>query len=111
MQPKILFCNIGWMKYYNGLEGDDITGDLAALKKRFLRYRRIMRGVTGRVYRAALVLENDLQFDESLRYGEDMPVEEIARALHLPRGTVSTRISRGLKMLRAQIEKEAEGID
>ncbi len=47
----------------------------------------------------------------ALRYGEDMPVEEIAKALRLPRGTVSTRISRGLKMLRAQIEKEAEGND
>ncbi len=41
----------------------------------------------------------------ALRYGEDMPVEEIARALRLPRGTVSIRLSRGLKMLRAQIEK------
>lgn len=47
----------------------------------------------------------------ALRYGEDMPVEEIARALRLPRGTVSTRLSRGLKILRAQMEKEVEGRD
>ena len=38
-----------------------------------------------------------------LRYGEEMPVEEIARVLRLPRGTVSTRLSRGLKQLRKQI--------
>ena len=41
----------------------------------------------------------------ALRYGEEMSVEEIARALRLPRGTVSTRLSRGLKKLREQIEK------
>lgn len=39
-------------------------------------------------------------------YGEDMRVEEIARALRLPKGTVSSRISRGRKLLRALIEKE-----
>ncbi|MBQ8953464.1 MAG: sigma-70 family RNA polymerase sigma factor, partial [Clostridia bacterium] len=47
----------------------------------------------------------------ALRYGEDMPVEEIARVLRLPRGTVSTHIARGLKLLRAQMEKEVEGRD
>ena len=47
----------------------------------------------------------------ALRYGEDMPVEEIARVLRLPCGTVSTHIARGLKQLRAQIEKEVEDRD
>ena len=39
-------------------------------------------------------------------YGEDMRVEEIARALRLPKGTVSSRISRGRRLLRALLEKE-----
>ena len=39
-------------------------------------------------------------------YGEDMRVEEIARALRLPTGTVSSRISRGRRLLRQLIEKE-----
>ena len=50
----------------------DFTGDLHALKKRLFRYRRVMRGVTGRLYRADVVRENRLRFDEALRYGEDM---------------------------------------
>ncbi len=50
----------------------DLRGTLSDLAPRFFRYRRIMRGVTGRVYRADVIRENDLQFDESLRYGEDM---------------------------------------
>ncbi len=47
----------------------------------------------------------------ALRYGEDMSVDEIARALRLPRGTVSTRLSRGLKLPRTQMKKEAERCD
>ena len=39
-------------------------------------------------------------------YGEDMRVEDIARALRLPKGTVSSRISRGRRLLRQLIEKE-----
>ena len=41
----------------------------------------------------------------TLRYGEDMTIAEIASTLRIPQGTVSTRISRGLKMLRSQIER------
>lgn len=41
-------------------------------------------------------------------YGEDMRVEEIARALRLPKGTVSSRISRGRRMLRERLEKEEQ---
>ncbi len=47
-------------------------GSPAALKKRLWRYRRLMRGCTGRLYLASVIRENDLQFDEALRYGEDM---------------------------------------
>ena len=41
----------------------------------------------------------------ALRYGEDMSIAEIASTLRIPQSTVSTRISRGLKMLRSQIER------
>lgn len=41
-----------------------------------------------------------------LRYGEEMPVKEIARILRLPRGSVSVTISRTLKLLRKQLEQE-----
>ncbi|MDO5377831.1 MAG: sigma factor-like helix-turn-helix DNA-binding protein, partial [Clostridia bacterium] len=39
-------------------------------------------------------------------YGEGMSVEEIARLLRLPKGTVSSRVTRGRRMLKEQIEKE-----
>lgn len=41
-----------------------------------------------------------------LYYGEDMSVEEIARTLRLPKGTVSSQITRGRRMLKERIEKE-----
>lgn len=41
----------------------------------------------------------------ALRYGEDMTIAEIARALRIPQGTASSRISRGLQMLLSQIER------
>ena len=41
----------------------------------------------------------------AMRYGEEMSIQEIANALRLPKGTVSTRIARGLKMLRSQMER------
>ena len=41
-----------------------------------------------------------------LRYGEDWMLADIARALRLPKGTVSARLSRGLKMLRAELQEE-----
>lgn len=50
----------------------NFRGSPKELKKRLWRYRRLMRGVTGRLYLASVIRENDLQFDESLRYGEDM---------------------------------------
>ncbi|MDD3411895.1 MAG: sigma-70 family RNA polymerase sigma factor, partial [Eubacteriales bacterium] len=47
----------------------------------------------------------------TLRYGEGMREEEIARVLRVPRGTVSSRLSRGLRLLREQLEKEETGRD
>ncbi len=41
-----------------------------------------------------------------LRYGENMPVKEIARVLRLPRGSVSVTIGRALKQLRQELEQE-----
>ena len=41
-----------------------------------------------------------------LRYGEEWPLKEIARFLHVPKGTASARISRGLDMLKQELEKE-----
>ena len=40
-----------------------------------------------------------------LHFGDDFTVEEIAEILRIPRGTVSSRISRGLKMLRDEMEE------
>lgn len=41
-----------------------------------------------------------------LRYQENLREEEIASLLHIPRGTVSTRIHRALRMLRIEAEEE-----
>lgn len=41
-----------------------------------------------------------------LRYGEDWPLNDVARFLRLPKGTASSRISRGLDMLKRELEKE-----
>jgi RNA polymerase sigma-70 factor (ECF subfamily) len=44
-----------------------------------------------------------------LRFSENMSDRQIAQILKVPRGTVSSILSRGLKMLREQIEKEEKG--
>ena len=41
-----------------------------------------------------------------LRYGENWPLTDVAHFLHLPKGTASSRISRGLDMLKKELEKE-----
>lgn len=41
-----------------------------------------------------------------LKYQEDLPEAEIASILHVPRGTVSFRLSRLLKQLKEDLEKE-----
>lgn len=42
----------------------------------------------------------------TLKFGEGMSEQEIAVILRLPRGTVSSRISRGLAMLRKDLTEE-----
>ncbi len=47
-----------------------------------------------------------------LRYFNDLSYEEIARAVGIPLGTVKSRISQGLKLLRSQLntqQREALG--
>ncbi len=41
-----------------------------------------------------------------LKFDEEMQEKEIAAVLHLPRGTVSSRITRGLDMIRKEMKKE-----
>lgn len=42
----------------------------------------------------------------ALRYGEDLSLKATAEILRIPCGTVSSRASRGLAMLRKELEKE-----
>lgn len=51
-------------------------------------------------------LEDKLRLPLILRTQERMTEQEIAAALRIPRGTVSTRINRALKILREQMTKE-----
>ena len=44
-----------------------------------------------------------------LRYAENMPLREVSRILRLPKGTVASRCSRGLEILRKQMIKEGSG--
>lgn len=44
-----------------------------------------------------------------LRFSEGYTTQQIAGILGLPRGTVTSHISRGLKMLKQQIEMEEKG--
>jgi RNA polymerase sigma-70 factor, ECF subfamily len=45
-----------------------------------------------------------------LRYNQDMKVEDIARVLDIPSGTVKSRINKALKLLRSQFDvAEKEG--
>ncbi|MBE5783054.1 MAG: RNA polymerase sigma factor [Clostridiales bacterium] len=46
-----------------------------------------------------------------LRYGENLSLEDTASILSLPKGTVSSRCSRGLSMLRKEMIKEEQGHD
>ena len=44
-----------------------------------------------------------------LRYSEGLSDQEIAGILRLPRGTIASRLSRGLKMLKQELDREEKG--
>lgn len=56
-------------------------------------------------------LDDKYRIPLMLRFSENLPNTEIAKILHLPTGTVSSRIARGLNILRNQMEKEEKGHD
>jgi RNA polymerase sigma-70 factor (ECF subfamily) len=56
-------------------------------------------------------LPDDMRLILTLRFGEDLPVAEIARILRLPVGTVSSRISRAKQRLREDLIKEEKRHD
>lgn len=60
------------------------------------------RGITD--YLTAL--EEKYRLPLLLKFDEEMQEKEIAAVLHLPRGTVSSRIARGLEMLRKEMNRE-----
>ena len=51
-------------------------------------------------------LEEKYRLPLLLKFDEEMQEKEIAAVLHLPRGTVSSRIARGLEMLRKEMNRE-----
>lgn len=56
-------------------------------------------------------LPDDLRLVLTLRFGEDLPLNEVARILRLPKGTVSSRISRAKQKLREELLKEEQPDD
>lgn len=56
-------------------------------------------------------LDDKYRLPLMLRFSENLPNTEIAKILHLPTGTISSRIARGLNILRNQMEKEEKGHD
>lgn len=54
-------------------------------------------------------LEEKYRLPLLLKYGEGLQEKEIAAILRIPRGTASSRIARGLAMLRKDLEKEEAG--
>jgi RNA polymerase sigma-70 factor (ECF subfamily) len=57
-------------------------------------------GSLGPIYREALLL----------RFQEDLSLDEIARVAGAPVSTISSRIQRGLSMLRSALERDADAI-
>ena len=60
------------------------------------------------VREALLRLPENQRIVVVLFYMEEYPVEEIARTLRLPKGTVCSRLKRAREKLKAYIEEEAE---
>ncbi len=58
---------------------------------------------------AIATLSPDHRVVVALRYYRDLPVEEIAKRLDIPPGTVQSRLHYALKRLHAAIDADAEG--
>ena len=56
-------------------------------------------------------LEEKYRLPLLLKFDEEMQEKEIAAILHIPRGTVSSRICRGLELLRKEMNREDAGHD
>lgn len=54
-------------------------------------------------------LEEKYRLPILLKYSENLPEKDIAAILRIPRGTVSSRLTRALAMLRREMEKEESG--
>ena len=64
-------------------------------------------GITG--YLSSL--EEKYRLPILLKFDQELPEKEIARILRIPRGTVSSRITRGVDMIRRQMQQEEKGHD
>ena len=60
------------------------------------------------VFQALFSLKRDLRLPLVLHYVEGYPLEEIARILRVPTGTVKSRMSRARKRLKMELDKEAD---
>ena len=59
------------------------------------------------LYRALFSLKRELKLPLMLHYVEGYSIEEIARILRVPPGTVKSRMARARKKLKLELEKEA----
>lgn len=64
----------------------------------------IQRSELDALHKAVALLPMKFREVLALRYFEDMQLEEIAAIIRRPKGTVKSRLARGLKMLQAQME-------
>jgi RNA polymerase sigma-70 factor, ECF subfamily len=78
---------------YEGKDNENYCKDFEKIE-----LKEMMKSLDG-IYRTVL----------DLRYNEDMKVEDIARTLEIPAGTVKSRINKALKLLRRQFEDVMKG--
>ena len=59
------------------------------------------------VFRALFSLDEKMRLPMVLHYVEGYPVEEVAKIMRIPTGTVKSRLARGREKVRSEMEKEA----
>ena len=57
------------------------------------------------LYRALLTLPEDMRIALTMYYADEFTIKEIGEILHLPTGTVKSRLSRARKQLRNEMER------